>query len=74
MKVVEIDRKPNADAIGILEDVLDRVRCGDIVGVSISWLTKEPSIGGVISEGPNKISLWAAMEHTSRSFYADHFA
>lgn len=71
--IVEIKAHPNQDAIDVLEEALVRARSGDIVSVGISWVTKEKSICGDVSAGPNQILMFAALEHNARSFYMDNF-
>ena len=63
--------KINHDVIELLEETLSKAKSGEIVGLSVSWVTKDGSIGGDISESENGILMWASIEHNARSCYAN---
>jgi len=71
MQVIPIKKKPNLDAIEMLEDVISRIKSGEIAAVSVSWVTKDNAISGDVSNGENNLMMWASMEHSARSFYDD---
>ena len=71
MHIVPMKEKPNSDAIEVLENMIERVKSGEIKAVAISCITKDNGITGEISAGDNDILLWAAIEHSARSFYKD---
>ena len=66
-----IKHQTNTAAIQILEAALAEARTGNIIDVSISWVTSEMAIGGDFSGGGNNIMMWASIEHSARSFYSD---
>lgn len=68
---VSLISKPyiNQNAVEALEEALEKAKTGEVIGVSITWLDKEKSMGGIYSAGENNIMMWAAMEHTCREFY-----
>ncbi len=72
MKSTPINIHSNAHAIKILESALEKVKCGEITSVAVSWVTKDEAIGGDVSKGQNQILMWASLEHTARSFYNDN--
>lgn len=74
MKVVPISKAPNNDAIDMLERTIERVKSGEIESVALSWVTENNTIGGVISKGDSNILMFAAIEHTARSFYNDYLS
>lgn len=71
MKLVNINNKLNQDAIEILKETIRKVEAGEIIDVSIAWVTKDNAIGGAGSNGSNAILMWASLEHSARSFYHD---
>ena len=71
IKVVREIIQPNDDAAKMLKDALERIESGELVAVGISWITRDGSIGGDVSSGPNNILMWASLEHNARSFYKD---
>ncbi len=71
MQVIPIKIKPNADAIDMLNEVIERIKSGEISAVSVSWVTKNGAISGDVSNGENNLMMWASMEHSARSFYND---
>jgi len=70
MKLVGEKPHINNDAADVLESVLERVKSGEIQAVAVSWVEGN-AIDGDCSSGDNNIMLWAAIEHTARSFYED---
>ena len=72
MKVVEISNHVNEGAIDVLEKALKRVKRGEIKSIALSWIEGEKSICGDYSGGNDNILLWAAIEHTARSFYEEN--
>jgi len=70
-KLTPIKHQTNTAAIQILEAALAEARTGNIIDVSISWVTSEMAIGGDFSGGGNNIMMWASIEHSARSFYSD---
>ncbi len=71
MQVIPIKIKPNTDAIDMLNEVIERIKSGEISAVSVSWVTKNGEISGDVSNGENNLMMWASMEHSARSFYND---
>lgn len=69
MSVVEIKREPNSDAIQMLTDAIERVKSGEIKSIGLSWVTKDGSIGGDISQGDSNLLMWSALNHSEREFY-----
>lgn len=71
MEIVPMKISPNEDAVSMLKETLKRVEDGEIQAVGIAWTTQDGDIGGEISIGKNNLLMWAAFEHTARTFYAD---
>ena len=71
LEVVPI-RSANADAIDLLNEMIERVKDGEISAVSVSWVTSDNTIGGDTSSGDHQIMMWAALEHNARTFYTNH--
>ena len=64
-------KQPNKDAIEMLEDMIERVKDGEITTVGLAYTTKSNSIGGDVSKGDNNFLMWASLEHLARTFYVD---
>ena len=71
LKLVSI-KSENADAIDLLNEMIERVKDGEIAAVSISWVASDKTIGGEFSSGDDHIMMWAALEHCARAFYTQH--
>lgn len=69
IKVVPLKIQPNQGAIEILEDMIKRVKSGEITTVGLAYTTKHGSIGGDVSKGNNNFLMWASIEHLARTFY-----
>lgn len=69
MKVVSMRESSNSDAVDVLEEMIERVKSGEVTAVAISCTTNNNSISGIVSSGANVIMIWAAMEHNARQFY-----
>jgi len=71
MKLVNIEKSENKDAIEMLEEVIEKVKSKNITAVGVSWVTSRGSIGGDMSSGDNNIMMWASLQHNANSFYND---
>jgi len=71
VEIVKISKRPNESAIEMLQECIDAVKSGEIITVGISWVTKDSSISGDVSAGEHNLLMWAALEHSARSFYED---
>lgn len=71
MEIVKISKHPNESAIEMLKKCIAEVESGEIITVGISWVTKDSSISGDVSAGEHNLLMWAALEHSARSFYED---
>jgi hypothetical protein len=71
MKVIPLKKQPNKDAVEMLENVIERVRSGEVTAVGLAYTTKGGSIGGDVSEGDDNFLMWASIEHLARTFYKD---
>lgn len=69
--IEEIKPQPNADAIEMLEDALQKAKAGEIVAVSVAWVTPGSTIGSEYSSTQSAFLLWASLEHATKSYYAD---
>ena len=71
-KIVSIKATANQSAVEVLEDALEMAKSGHITAVAVSCITKDNSISGEYSNGPNQLMLWASLEHAAKSFYLNH--
>ena len=69
--IVQIKKRTNKDAIEMLEEAIVMIKAGNITDVAIAWVTLNEQIGGDISAGTKSVLMWAALEHTTKSFYKD---
>ena len=69
MKIVPMKEKPNTDAVEVLENMIERVKSGEIKAIAISCVTKDGGITGETSSGDNDFLLWAALMHSTNLFY-----
>lgn len=68
-KVIELKKKPNADAEELCKEILERIQSGDITDICFSYVTKRGGISGDFSYGDNSITMWAALSYCERQFY-----
>ena len=71
INIVSINPKYNSDAVEMLELALKQVRAGKIKCVAMAWVNSNSSIGGDVSSTDDKVRLWAALEHSTKSYYLD---
>ncbi|MEE9354229.1 MAG: hypothetical protein V3U75_01430 [Methylococcaceae bacterium] len=71
MQIIPIKVQPNADAIKMLKEALEKIEEGEITAIGLAWTTKDGSISGDVSAGKDGLLMWAALEHVARNFYAD---
>jgi hypothetical protein len=69
MNVIQITREKNRDAVDMLKDAIRRIEQGEITDVGISWVLRNGSIGGDVSEGSNDVLMSMSLIHSERSFY-----
>jgi hypothetical protein len=62
-------RGKNRDAVDMLKDAIRRIEQGEIKDVGISWVHRNGSVGGDVSEGSNDVLMSMSLIHTERSFY-----
>ena len=70
--IKEIKKPINKGAIDVLKETVALVEKGDVVDLSIAWVTKDGGIGGIKSGGDNQILMWASLEHSTKQFYKDY--
>ena len=71
MEIVPIKNNVNKMALDVLHEAIAKVESGEIAQIALSWVCKDGVISGDISGGDNGLLMWAAIEHSARSFYND---
>lgn len=70
MKAVSIDRTVNESALELLKEMKIRVESGEIVSLALASVTNDGGIDGDVSDTPNGIMMWAAIQHVANYQYS----
>lgn len=63
MKLVPLKPRTNSDAVEVLEEIMERVKAGEIKAVSIAYVTSDHGVSGDISSGDDNLMMLAAIEN-----------